>query len=528
MPADIIIRKQKFKIKTSSEKQAFDIRRIINDQLHYKLLQVYEDTFSRPDTDLYAEKVVINLGKLTWPELHTLPQRIKEELLKHRQPGGQLYECATTPFAGEVGRTVSADNPYIGESKNLQSGNRRIEKQTDDLTAIIYFLEKGIYPWWFTAGQKKPTVLLKALSSSQIERLLLKITGMIKSPAGQKAETIKTRLKQQLTTEEVFEKFVNSYAGLHSDNSVKKNVALLYTGETISQLTGFFSMPEPKYRQELAGYLLDIMAESRVPDLKEFLLILKEKTWAGYHNAQATGVRKSKDSSNHVINDIIQQLSPDLRSMINSITGEKQDLPNAGNNKTDLPDKDKQSAAPVNNNKRQIPSLIFQEADGIYIGNAGIIILHPFLPALFKELGLLDDKDQFYAEEYCQRAVVLLHYLQTGKAEYEEQYLAFNKIICSMKPEDNLPDDIILTENEKKECDQLLDIIVGYWEALKGASREALQETFFTRNGKLSLKNEIYLLQVERSATDILIDRLPWGIGIIKLPWLSHLIHAEW
>ena len=95
-------------------------------------------------------------------------------------------------------------------------------------------------------------------------------------------------------------------------------------------------------------------------------------------------------------------------------------------------------------------------------------------------------------------------------------------------PEENLPDDILLAENEKKECDQLLGVVINYWEALKGSGKEALQETFFRRNGKLSFNDKHYLLQVEKNATDILIERLPWGIGIIQLPWLDYLIHVEW
>jgi len=59
-------------------------------------------------------------------------------------------------------------------------------------------------------------------------------------------------------------------------------------------------------------------------------------------------------------------------------------------------------------------------------------------------------------------------------------------------------------------------------------AEEALQEAFIRRNGKLNFKGDHWLLQVEKNAMDILVDRLPWGFGIIKLPWLQFLIHVEW
>jgi hypothetical protein len=333
----------------------------------------------------------------------------------------------------------------------------------------------------------------------------------------------------------VFNVFILSYAGLQSSSSIKQNINLLSATETVSQLADFFSLTEKKYQQELAVYLLGIISESREPDIKEFLLMLKKNSQTHFNSNPSAGeFKNTADAFTAVMKDKLQQLSPDLKSILKTVTNawaeeERNQTGNLSGSETDsMPAPDQVKQTGTLKNKKQDPGLVFQEEEGIYISNSGIVILHPFLTALFKELNLLDEKDQFSSDDHRQRAVILLHYLQTGKEEYEEQHLAFSKIICGMKPEDILPEDIVLTENEKAECDQLLDIVIGYWEALKGASREALRETFFTRNGKLSFKNEIYKLQVERNATDILIDRLPWGIGIVKFPWLSYLIHVEW
>ena len=52
---------------------------------------------------------------------------------------------------------------------------------------------------------------------------------------------------------------------------------------------------------------------------------------------------------------------------------------------------------------------------------------------------------------------------------------------------------------------------------------------FLTRAGQLSVDAEgDWLLRVEPRTVDILLDQLPWGISMIKLPWMSRLMRVEW
>jgi hypothetical protein len=311
-------------------------------------------------------------------------------------------------------------------------------------------------------------------------------------------------------------------------------------------LSEFFSLSIAKYRQILADYFLDVVSGKKEMNLKDFLLLLKEDGKINFEKNE--GDTKNKFSKKYFSSGKENEqysMSPEIKAVLENLIKSEKDQKSISKYKkqkeNETPDRnllekkddnvsitDQKKGKMHVHEKNQKPSDIFTDEEGIYIDNGGIIILHPFLTVLFKELNLLDEKDQFNSADCMERAVVLLHFLQTGDIKYEEQLLGFNKIICGMNPEDNLSVEISLTQNEKSECEQLLDIVIGYWEALKGSSRDALRETFLTRAAKLSFKNEIYLLQVERNATDILIDRLPWGFGIIKFPWLSHLIHVEW
>ena len=87
---------------------------------------------------------------------------------------------------------------------------------------------------------------------------------------------------------------------------------------------------------------------------------------------------------------------------------------------------------------------------------------------------------------------------------------------------------IVLKKKEKKEADALLKAVIKHWGALGNASIEALREGFFNRDGKLSTTDKGQLLQIEQRTEDILLSRLPWSIGMIKLHWMQEMLFVEW
>ncbi|MCW3104343.1 MAG: hypothetical protein JWO09_2783 [Bacteroidetes bacterium] len=166
--------------------------------------------------------------------------------------------------------------------------------------------------------------------------------------------------------------------------------------------------------------------------------------------------------------------------------------------------------------------------EDLLVGNAGIIIITPFLPTFFKALELYDGK-AFISPEAVERAVCLLHYLSTGKAEdMQEHDMLLNKIICGMDISEPVALQFELTEREKDECHGLLEAVAGNWPALKGTSGEGMRDAFFTREGILEKHANGWNLKIERITIDILLDRLTWGISIIKLPWSREMIFTNW
>jgi hypothetical protein len=165
--------------------------------------------------------------------------------------------------------------------------------------------------------------------------------------------------------------------------------------------------------------------------------------------------------------------------------------------------------------------------EGIFVPHAGLVLLHPFLNNLFVYLGLVNN-GAFESTDSQQKALVVLHFLCMGNANYEEHELVVPRILCHCGVEDLVDPGISLTVHEQQECNALLQEVVYRWSILKNTSIDALRSTFLQRGGKLYvLANEPHLL-VEDNVLDVLLDKLPWGLGIIKLPWMTHMLKVEW
>ncbi|QEM11200.1 contractile injection system tape measure protein [Mucilaginibacter rubeus] len=168
-----------------------------------------------------------------------------------------------------------------------------------------------------------------------------------------------------------------------------------------------------------------------------------------------------------------------------------------------------------------------EETEGAYVNQAGLVILHPFLEYFFKDFGLLHDND-FVDLPARQLAVHLLHYLGTGNTGAFEYDLYFEKFLCRWPLSEILAREVEIPQRMLEEGDNMLGTVIKYWKALKNTSPGGLRDAFLTRNGKLIEAEKPARLIVERKDLDILLSSLPWGIGVIKLPWMDEPFYVEW
>lgn len=168
----------------------------------------------------------------------------------------------------------------------------------------------------------------------------------------------------------------------------------------------------------------------------------------------------------------------------------------------------------------------FKEHD-FAVHNAGLVLLHPFVKLLFDNLALLDD-GIFLTEEARERGVCLLHYLATGSEEFPEHKLVLPKFLCGWPIEQPVNRFLPVSDYEKEECIALIASAVNHWEALKNTSPEEFQHGFLQRSG--SLKREVFgwSLYIERKPQDILLEKLPWELSVVKHDWMDEMLTIQW
>lgn len=165
--------------------------------------------------------------------------------------------------------------------------------------------------------------------------------------------------------------------------------------------------------------------------------------------------------------------------------------------------------------------------NGVFVSNAGLVLLWPFFTRLFTRCGWLNGM-QFASPETAYRAVHLLQYLANKQEQPPEYLLVLNKLLCGITKASPVVKELELTADEKQIGEELLGAVIKQWTVLGNTSVQGLRETFLERSGQLLFMPEHVVLRVERKAFDKLLGRLPWAINLIRLPWMKQPLYVEW
>lgn len=163
----------------------------------------------------------------------------------------------------------------------------------------------------------------------------------------------------------------------------------------------------------------------------------------------------------------------------------------------------------------------------LFVANAGVVLIAPYLQRLFERLDLVVDK-QFVDEPAAERAVALIQYAVTAQAEAAEPLVVLNKLLCGLPLEAPVQREVELVAHEREAVDSLLLAAIGHWNALGRTSLAGLRQTFLQREGRLEHKADAWHLEVQPQTFDVLIDRLPWGFSTVRFPWMAEVLHVHW
>jgi hypothetical protein len=174
-----------------------------------------------------------------------------------------------------------------------------------------------------------------------------------------------------------------------------------------------------------------------------------------------------------------------------------------------------------------VPTSNFSDSDALYVGNAGLVLLWPFMGRFFEKLGLMTDR-QFISLAARQKAVLLLQHITTGETQFVEYQLPLSKLLCGHPLHHPLPLELELDEALAEECNALLEVVPAHNPKMKNLTAEGFRAAWLQREGVLKTRDENFVLHIEGKPYDILLEHLPWSTSMLKMQWMEGILLVEW
>ncbi len=172
--------------------------------------------------------------------------------------------------------------------------------------------------------------------------------------------------------------------------------------------------------------------------------------------------------------------------------------------------------------------------------HSGMVLLHPFFPTLFKNLGFLNTQGKWNTTNDQERAIYTLNHLATDSFENTEDQLQLYKLLVGYDLTSVLP---LWEEVEANwiELDRTLiedefnDLVKGVqnnWKPMHRCTLAGLRTDFLHRSGTLTTKNTgdsiQYWLIPKPHALDVLLPFKNWGISLVKFSWMEAVLNVDW
>lgn len=425
----------------------------------------------------------------------------------------ELKDRITRLFKEELSEIVDSREMRSEQTENNSKASW-ISNKEKLLQSFIHFLENGSMPWWNSDNEN-----INFLETAVFDSL-------IAVPAFQKSiisvlpkQHIQTRIINQLSDRQIAQLCMalleNKELTINLEDGVLQNVTKLRHHERIF----------------VWGLVLGVLyrySDSSNADLREYILEQISKA-----NPGGSSRKKISHKSRKAIAEIFSFIKQDEIAESIENTNTKSSINNTESKgrestrdllKDDLKNVDK-PAEIIDRNHTEL------DDDGImnggqYVQNAGLILIHPFIKTLFEHCDLLDPKTQEITNP--ELGAHLLHYIATGTTNAPEYEMAFEKFLCNIPMHQSIDRHIKLSRKHKTQAKNVIESVQHNWSPMQKSSAALLQNEFFQRSGKLVVTDHDYTLNIERKTQDILLEKLGWGIGFIKLPWKEKFLFVNW
>ncbi len=398
----------------------------------------------------------------------------------------EFGEAFLNSFQEKIKQVVAAVDTTVPQ--DTEEPVTTMKKEQRDFSIFLYFIQTGQLAWWC----EKETQILE-------EEFLI---TMLKQQSRQGSEMIPRLLSllasETLATTRLFLQFSPHF--IHTLITILLGRINWTSKEKLNREI-------EEFLQKLSedGQVTSTLAINSLREIFEVILSLESGL------PLSTSDVPSDKASKYIENNLQQLGQRDLHSSDQSVENITEDRPS-------------QQLLPT---LKEFPDNEESITKGIYVDHAGLVLLHPFLEYFFREFNLLNDKE-FCNSSTRDLGIHLLNYLATGLETQPEYLLTFEKFLCGADLLAPIPRYISLTDQMKEESDKLLLAAIGHWKALKNSSPDGLREGFIQRSGKIIRTDFESRLIVEGKGQDVLLNYLPWGYGIIKLPWLNTPLFVDW
>ncbi|WP_018691886.1 contractile injection system tape measure protein [Algicola sagamiensis] len=192
----------------------------------------------------------------------------------------------------------------------------------------------------------------------------------------------------------------------------------------------------------------------------------------------------------------------------------------------------------INARLAQVRQWESEQYTGLPTKDAGLVILWPFLQLFFQRNNLLNiesdttadtDKIGHFMDEQTQEKAFAYLVEMSGLVFEEQEVMGTANLMLGLPPETSHEALIELSNEEKESVTAFLQSVIGHWQALKNMPVGSFQQMFIQRHGLCIQTQHGFAIEVERQSMDILLTKLPWGLGTITMPWLDHqLLEIHW
>jgi len=478
---DHIIQKVFVEITVNNKEKALGIKEEINSFLSI-------DVF--PEIEKYINTLEYNLAGQTLQ----IPRLELNLDVKSSSLNAELKDKIVQLFQEELSK-ISQHALSLNQETENESKAYLIDRQEKAVQAFIFFLEKGYMPWWNPERKGisllEPTVFSSLISAKSFEKNFIPLLSK---------QYVQDRMINQLSNEQI--------AQLCLTVLKNRELQLNLEAEVIRHLSTLSHSNKLFIWRLVFNVLSEYLKPSGINNLQDYLAHQISKTETA---------DRSQTKSSYKNLETVFKLFPSIK--------ENEIAERIKNNTPDHSDNTKGLVEAIelkNELGREDPG----ENDGQYIQNAGLILIHPFIKTFFEHCNLLDPQThQLLDPELCAH---LLHYIATGNTNAPEYDMVFEKFLCNIPLNQSINRHIKLSRKHREQAKNVIESVQHNWAPMRKSSVALLQNEFFQRSGKLLITDYNYTLTVERKTQDILLDKLAWGIGLVKLPWKEKFIFINW